>query len=193
MKKTAVLLYESFCNFEFSVLLEILAINKKPVVFFAKEILPIISEEGLKVITDIKIEDLDISEFDSLILTGAADIRKAIEDEEILSFIKKFDERDYIIGAISIAPILLLKAGILSGKSFMAGVNKEELYEEGFSEKDLTLMIDWNESIKNPVPNGYIKEGNIITSVSYEFVRWGIEVAKKLGLNVNPLSFGIKE
>lgn len=193
MKKTAVLLYESFCNFEFSVLLEILAINKKPVVFFAKEILPIISEEGLKVIPDIKIEDLDISEFDSLILTGAADIRKAIEDEEILSFIKKFDERDYIIGAISIAPILLLKAGILSGKSFMAGVNKEELYEEGFSEKDLTLMIDWNESIKNPVPNGYIKEGNIITSVSYEFVRWGIEVAKKLGLNVNPLSFGIKE
>ncbi|EEY35639.1 DJ-1/PfpI family protein [Pseudoleptotrichia goodfellowii] len=193
MKKTAVLLYESFCNFEFSVLLEILAINKKPVVFFAKEILPIISEEGLKVIPDIKIEDLDISEFDSLILTGAADIRKAIEDEEILSFIKKFDERDYIIGAISIAPILLLKAGILSGKSFMAGVNKEELYEEGFSKKDLTLMIDWNESIKNPVPNGYIKDRNIITSVSYEFVRWGIEVAKKLGLNVNPLSFGIKE
>lgn len=193
MKKTAVLLYESFCNFEFSVLLEILAINKKPVVFFAKEILPIISEEGLKVIPDIKIEDLDISEFDSLILTGAADIRKAIEDEEILSFIKKFNERDYIIGAISIAPILLLKAGILSEKSFMAGVNKEELYEEGFSEKDLTLMIDWNESIKNPVPNGYIKDGNIITSVSYEFVRWGIEVAKKLGLNVNPLSFGIKE
>ena len=193
MKKTAVLLYESFCNFEFSVLLEILAINKKPVVFFAKEILPIISEEGLKVIPDIKIEDLDISEFDSLILTGAADIRKPIEDEEILSFIKKFDERDYIIGAISIAPILLLKAGILSGKSFMAGVNKEELYEEGFSKKDLTLMIDWNESIKNPVPNGYIKDRNIITSVSYEFVRWGIEVAKKLGLNVNPLSFGIKE
>ena len=193
MKKTAVLLYESFCNFEFSVLLEILAINKKPVVFFAKEILPIISEEGLKVIPDIKIEDLDISEFDSLILTGAADIRKAIEDEEILSFIKKFDERDYIIGAISIAPILLLKAGILSRKSFMAGVNKEELYEEAFSKKDLTLMIDWNESIKNPVPNGYIKDGNIITSVSYEFVRWGIEVAKKLGLNVNPLSFGIKE
>ena len=193
MKKTAVLLYESFCNFEFSVLLEILAINKKPVVFFAKEILPLISEEGLKVIPDIKIEDLDISEFDSLILTGAADIRKAIEDEEILSFIKKFDERDYIIGAISIAPILLLKAGILSGKSFMAGVNKEELYEEGFSKKDLTLMIDWNESIKNPVSNGYIKDGNIITSVSYEFVRWGIEVAKKLGLNVNPLSFGIKE
>ena len=193
MKKTAVLLYESFCNFEFSVLLEILAINKKPVVFFAKEILPIISEEGLKVIPDIKIEDLDISEFDSLILTGAADIRKAIEDEEILSFIKKFDERDYIIGAISIAPILLLKAGILSRKSFMAGVNKEELYEEGFSKKDLTLMIDWNESIKNPVPNGYIKDRNIITSVSYEFVRWGIEVAKKLGLNVNPLSFGIKE
>ncbi len=61
-KKTAVLIYDSFCNFEISVALEILALSGKE-----------------------------------------------------------------IIGAISIAPILLVKAGLLKGKSFLAGVNKEEI------------------------------------------------------------------
>ena len=35
MKKTAVLIYNSFCNFEFSVALEILALAEKEVVIFA--------------------------------------------------------------------------------------------------------------------------------------------------------------
>ncbi|MFR3346375.1 MAG: hypothetical protein ACLTS6_21845 [Anaerobutyricum sp.] len=36
MKKTAVLIYDSFCNFEFSVALEILAMAEKEIVVFAK-------------------------------------------------------------------------------------------------------------------------------------------------------------
>ncbi len=97
MKKTAVLIYNQFCNFEISVALEMFAMAEKP---------------------------------------GAMDIREAIEDDEILSFIKLFDERKMIIGAISIAPILLVKNGIIGAKPFMAGVNKEDLFEEGFSEED---------------------------------------------------------
>lgn len=36
------------------------------------------------------------------------DLREAVEDEEILAFIRLFDRDDKIIGAISIAPILLV-------------------------------------------------------------------------------------
>ncbi len=46
-----------------------------------------------------------------------------IKDPEIIEFVKKFSDK--VIGAISIAPVLLLKAGILNSKPFMAGVNKE--------------------------------------------------------------------
>ncbi|MDO5088661.1 MAG: DJ-1/PfpI family protein [Leptotrichiaceae bacterium] len=191
MKKTAVLIYNSFCNFEFSVLLEILAMNEKPITVFSKDIFPVRSEEGITVLPDKKISDLDINEYDSLILTGAYDIRETVEDDEIMDFIRKFNTENYVIGAISIAPILLLKAGLLKDKKFIAGVNKEELYEEGFQEKELKYMIDWNEALKNPMIEGYVKDRNIITAVSYNFIKWAMAIIKELGLNVSPKSFGL--
>lgn len=41
------------------------------------------SEEGLTGIPDATIEDIDIDAYDSLLLTGAMDIREAIEDNII--------------------------------------------------------------------------------------------------------------
>lgn len=189
MKKTAVLLYESFCHFEISVALEILALKNKGIDVFAKSKGAILSEERLKIAPDKTIFELDINEYDSLLLPGAVDIESAVKDPEIIEFVKKFSDK--VIGAISIAPVLLLKAGILNGKPFMAGVNKEELLEEGFLESDLTLMKDWDECIENPIEEGYILEDKIITSVSYNFVKFGIQFAKILGIEISPKSFGI--
>lgn len=189
MKKTAVLIYDSFCNFEISVALEILALKNKEIVVFAKSKEAISSEEGLRILPDKTIFELDIIEYDSLLLPGASDIESAIKDPEILEFIKKFSNK--VIGAISIAPILLLKLGILNGKPFMAGVNKKELLEEGFLESDLTEMKDWDECIENPIEEGYLKSENILTSVSYNFVRFGIQFAAMLGIEISPKNFGL--
>lgn len=191
MKKTAVLIYNQFCNFEFSVALEMLAMQEKDITIFAKELSPVKSEEGLTVIPDKTINELHIDEFDSLILTGAMDIREALEDDYIIDFIKIFIDKKLIIGAISIAPILLLKAGALKGKRFMAGVNKEDLFEEGFTEEDLIYMLGWDDSIKNPVEEGYIITDNIITSVSYDFVKWALGFEKLIGIELNPKTFGL--
>ena len=91
-----------------------------------------------------------------------------------------------IIGAISIAPILLLKAGMLKGKRFMAGVNKEELADEGFSHDDLQLMIGWDDNLANPVSDGFIRDGNIITSISYNFIKWAFAFCKAIALKLIP-------
>ena len=193
MKKTAVLIYNQFCNFEISVALEILAMAEKPITIFAKELTKITSEEGLKVFPDKSISDIDISEYDSLLLPGAMDIREAIEDDEVLSFIKLFGDRKMIIGAISIAPILLVKNGTIGARPFMAGVNKEDLYEEGFSEEELSNMQGWDDNLKNPISDGYIISDNIITSVSYEFVRFALAFGKMLGIDIPAETFGIKK
>ena len=95
------------------------------------------------------VDNLDLDAYDSLILPGAMDIRETIENERIVDFIKKFEKKT--IGAISIAPLLLVKAGLLNGKPFMAGINKEELFEEGFSESDLTEMVGWDDNLRKPV------------------------------------------
>ena len=75
MKETAVLIYDQFCNFEIAPALEMLAMAQKPITIFAKSLSPVKSEEGLTVIPDRAISDLDIKEYDSLLLPGALDIR----------------------------------------------------------------------------------------------------------------------
>lgn len=193
MKKTAVFIYDQFCNFEISVELEILAIAGKPMTIFAKELKNIKSEEGLTVFPDKCISDIDISEYDSLLLPGASDIGAVIEDEEILSFIKLFHANQEIIGAISIAPILLVKCGIMSELPFMAGIDREELFEEGFSEQELSKMQGWTDNIENPIKEGYIISENIITSVSYEFVRFALAFARMIGIDIPAKNFGIRD
>lgn len=188
--KTAVLIYDSFCNFEFSVALEILALGGKEITVFAKKKEPIKSEEGLRVLPDYVLDEIAIEEYDSLILPGAADIRTAIEDENVIAFLQKFKGK--VIGAISIAPIMLVKAGMLNSKPFMAGVNKEEIMEEGFTEADLKEMIGWEDNLKHPVKEGYIITENIITSVSYNFVKWALGFGKMLGIDMDGENFGVK-
>lgn len=191
MKKTAVLIYNQFCNFEFSVALEMLAMAGKPITVFAKTLDPVKSEEGLTLIPDKTIFEINPGEYDSLLLTGSADIRETIEDGNIMDFIKKFSGDSFIIGAISIAPLLLVRAGILGGKRFMTGVNKEQVLEEGFTEEDLKQMVGWNDNIENPVVEGYIREGNIITSISYNFIKWAMAFGRAVGIEVYPSSFGV--
>ena len=81
MKKTAVLLYDSFCNFEISPALEILALVGKPITVFGAAKQTIKIEDGLSVLPDDTIDHLDLDAYDSLILPGAMDIREAIENE----------------------------------------------------------------------------------------------------------------
>lgn len=189
MKKTAVLIYNSFCNFEFSVALEILALAEKEVVIFAHTKEAVKSEDGLMVLPNQTISEINIDEYDSLILPGAMDIREAIENEEVIEFIRKFENK--AIGAISIAPLMLVKAGLLSGKPFMAGVNKEEIMEEGFTEQDLEKMVGWDANLESPVKEGYIITDNIITSISYNFVKWGLAFGRMIGIDIPPETFGI--
>ena len=95
------------------------------------------------------------------------------------------------IGAISIAPLLLLKAGLLNGKPFMAGVNPEELADEGYTSGELALMKGWDGSLSDPIPEGYIRAGNIVTSVSYNFVRWALAFGEMIGIKLPPKTFGL--
>lgn len=190
MKKTAVLLYNQFCNFELSVALEMLAMEEKEITIFAKDKRPVRSEEGLSVIADKTIDELELEEYDSLLLTGAQDIEEAVCDDEIIAFVKKFDREDMIIGAISIGPVLLLKAGMLDGKRFMMGANPKDLLEEGFMKEQLALMTGWDANLENPIKEGYIEDGNIITSVSYNFIPWAMAFGKALGITVYPKAFG---
>ena len=48
----------------------------------------------------------------------------------------------------------------------MIGVEKSDLYEEGFTDDDMKYMVGWGESCDGVVPERYLKTENIITSVA---------------------------
>ena len=52
-------------------------------------------------------------------------------------------------------------------------------------------MKGWNDSIRNPVPEGYIRSGKIVTSISRNFIRWTLAFGELLELSVPPEMFGL--
>lgn len=191
MKKTAVLLYNTCCLFELTVALEMLQMAQKPVVYFAKDLKPISTEEGMLIIADNSFEQLNIEEYDSLLITGATDAKESVEDKVTLEFISEFHDSGALIGAISIAPLFLLKLGYLKGKPFMIGVEKSDLYEEGFTDDDMKYIVGWRESCDGVIPEKYLKTDNIITSVAFGFRQWAMAIGRELDIELWPKSFDL--
>ena len=131
MKKTAVLIYNSFCNFEFSVALEILALAEKEVVIFAHTKEAVKSEDGLMVLPNQTISEINIDEYDSLILPGAMDIREAIENEEVIEY------------ALNKYPDLRLEKINLELPNVIRGLSKykEKIYSEEIT-KSIRIIPD---------------------------------------------------
>lgn len=186
MKKTAVLLFDLFSNYEIGVALSVLAqAGKKYEVFSLHE--EAVSEEGLHVKRSKDLSELIPSEYDSLLIPGCMDLRDVVDDGRAHDFIKKFDLSVHIIAAISSAPVLLLKAGMLAGKSYIAEVVKEGLLEEGFTMEQLKGMRDITE-LKND--DGSVTlclaDGNLLTAVGPGFIQFGVDFGKMLGLEFDP-------
>ena len=102
-----------------------------------------------------------------------------------------FYVRADVVVVAPIAPIMLVRIGMLKGKPFMSGVNKDEVMGESFSEFELEKMIGWDDNLANPIKEGYLITDKILTSVSYNFVKWGLAFAKMLDIEIPPATFGI--
>lgn len=141
---------------------------------------------------DCTLEQLVVEEFDSLLITGSTDAREAVEDEKVLEFIDEFYNAGALIGAISIAPIFLLKLGHLKGKPFMIGVEKQDLYEEGFTKEDMKYMVGWKECCEGAIPEKYLKSETIITSVAFGFRQWAMAIGRELNIKYWAGSFDLE-
>lgn len=191
MKQVAVVVYDGYCLFEVTVALEMLAMQQIPITIFGEEKKSYRSEEGMLVVAEHTLEELKADQFDAIILSGFMNGDPTIVKNEILKEkLKEFDQQKKVIAAISIAPIMLLNAGLLQDKHFMIGALKQDLMEEGYSKDELKLMIDWEECCANPNLD-FIKEGHIITSVAYKFREWAMEIGRMLDIEIYPGSFGL--
>jgi protein deglycase len=170
VKKTAVLLYPQFSEYELSVALSILMQGNKPIVTVGLNKKPIKGESGLSCLVDATVDEINFTEFDSLLLPGCMDIMTLIDDPKLFEFIKQVDSNDTIIASISSSPFLLAKAGVLRGKKFTVGLTVEAIEKLGVFEKE-----NYSEDV-------VVQDGNIITARGRGFIRFGITLGKALNL-----------
>lgn len=94
--------------------------------------LDIVTAFGLKVKADFFAEDINIYDYDFLIIPGGKYVAKVIDkDVEIKRLAKIFYAQDKLVAAICAAPRFLGQAGLLNGRSFTAFKGSEVDMEKG--------------------------------------------------------------
>ncbi|WP_053367946.1 DJ-1/PfpI family protein [Bacillus sp. FJAT-27245] len=171
MKKTAVVLYPQFSEYELSVALSILMQGGKPIVTVGLKQTPIMGESGLTCVADTTVNEVNMGEIDSLLLPGCMDIGTLLHEQELFDFVGKIGAAGHIIASISSSPFLLAKAGVLKGKKYTVGLPMEGIIKSGVFEMD------------NYSPDMVVQDGNIITARGSAFVRFGVTFGKALSLD----------
>lgn len=171
MKKTAVLIYPNFSEYELTTALSILMQGAKPISIISIDSEPVRGEAGLTLIADLTIDQINYVEFDSLLLTGCMDIFDILTNTTYTDFIKKISNQDnFIIASISSSPALLAKAGLLKNKNYTVGLLEEARRKSGLFED------------ANYLDELVVQDGNIITAWGSAFIQFGILFGKALNL-----------
>jgi protein deglycase len=169
-KKTAVVLYPLFSEYELSVALSILMQGNKEIVTVGMDHSPVKGESGLTCIPDMSIEEVNKDEIDSLLLTGCMDIGILQNEHRLFDFIRDVVNNSTVTASISSSVFLLAKAGVLKGKQFTVGLPEDVLPKLGVFE------------VENYSRELVVQDGNLITARGSGFIQFGNLFGEALGL-----------
>ena len=173
MRKFAVILYPNFSLQEITCLTSALSVwFEEKIDFIASENKAYCSEEGLRVLPDKTMADTNISDYDCVILPGTINPLPALYDERLIAFLKSGINTDVVFAAISSAPLLLAKAGVLNGKKFTAGFFMQMAEVYPFIEKE------------NFIHKGIVCDGNVITGIGMFFREFAEAVLRRFEYDI---------
>ena len=122
MSRFAVLLYSNASLQEITCLTAALSVwYGESIDYIAGEDREYRSEEGLRLLPTKTAAQADPADYDCVILLGTIDPLLALYDEALIVFLRRGIGTNTVFAAISSAPLLLCKAGLLKGKKFTAG------------------------------------------------------------------------
>ncbi len=171
MKKVLCLIYPIFSLYEVVGLTSTLALSFGVEVDYAGSDRNVIrSEDGLVCQPTRTLDEVVIEDYSCVILPGMITIVPALQDEKLISFLKNLTEQDVLIAAISSAPILLAKAGLLKDTRFTGGIWQN--------------FFDYFEFLprENFKAQAVLQDKNIITAVGFAHQAFARKVLLSLGL-----------
>ena len=171
MKKVLCLIYPNFSLYEVVSLTSTLALSFSVEVDYAGSDRNVItSEDGLPCQPARTLDEVVIEDYSCVILPGMINIVPALHDEKLISFLRSLNQQEIFIAAISSAPILLAKAGLLKETKFTGGIWQN--------------FFDYFEFLprRNFKAQAVLQDKNIITAVGFAHQAFARKVLLSLGL-----------
>ena len=171
MKKVLCLIYPNFSLYEVVGLTSTLALSFGVEVDYAGSDRNVIrSEDGLACQPTRTLDEVVIEDYSCVILPGMINIAPALHDEKLISFLRSLNQQEILIAAISSAPILLAKAGLLKDTKFTGGIWQN--------------FFDYFEFLprENFKAKAVLQDKNIITAVGFAHQEFARKVLLSLGL-----------
>ena len=174
MKKVLCLIYPNFSLYEITALTSTLALSFDITIdYVSSDDSIVISEDGLPCQPTKTLDQICIEEYSCVILPGMVNIGPALQDEKLISFLRDLGEQDILIAAISSAPLLLAKAGLLKDTKFTSGIWQN--------------FFDYFEFLprQNFQPKLVVQDKQIITAIGFAHQEFARKVILRLGLAEN--------
>ena len=174
MKKVLCLIYPNFSLYEITALTSTLALSFDITIdYVASDHSIVVSEDGLPCQPTKTLDQICIEEYSCVILPGMVNIGPALQGEKLISFLRDLGERDVLIAAISSAPLLLAKAGLLNDTKFTGGIWQN--------------FFDYFEFLprENFKAKAVLQDKNIITAIGFAHQEFARKVILSLGLAEN--------
>ena len=174
MKKVLCIIYPNFSLYEITTLTSTLALSFDITIdYVASERSMVVSEEGLPCQPTKTLDQIRIEDYSCVILPGMVNIGPALQDEKLISFLRSLDEQDILIAAISSAPLLLAKAGLLKDTKFTGGIWQNFFDYFKFLPRE------------NFQPKVLVQDKQIITAIGFAHQEFARKVILSLGLAEN--------
>ena len=174
MKKVLCLIYPNFSLYEITALTSTLALSFDVTIdYVASDDSIVVSEDGLPCQPTKTLDQIRIEEYSCVILPGMVNIGPALQDEKLISFLRALGEQEVLIAAISSAPLLLAKAGLLNDTIFTGGIWQN--------------FFDYFEFLprENFQPKLVVQDKQIITAIGFAHQEFARKVILSLGLAEN--------
>ena len=174
MKKVLCIIYPNFSLYEITTLTSTLALSFDITIdYVASEHSVVVSEDGMPCQPTKTLDQICIEEYSCVILPGMVNIGPALQDEKLISFLRDLGEQDILIVAISSAPLLLAKAGLLKDTKFTGGIWQN--------------FFDYFEFLprENFQPKVLVQDKQIITAIGFAHQEFARKVILSLGLAEN--------
>ena len=174
MKKVLCIIYPNFSLYEITALTSTLALSFDITIDYAtSDHSIVVSEDGLPCQPTKTLDQICIEEYSCVILPGMVNIGPALQDEKLISFLRDLGEQDILIAAISSAPLLLAKAGLLNDTKFTGGIWQN--------------FFDYFEFLprENFQPKLVVQDKQIITAIGFAHQEFARKVILSIGLAEN--------